>query len=535
LRQWKQSLRDAESLNDPIEYARQVCVVPDTGKPYRFTGYEYLRGPLGNLHPHVVVMKAAQLGWTVMACVRALWFVDVRRTSTLYLMPTEHDVDNFSAGRFAVLLDGSPRLKSLFTDVSNVSHKRAGVVNLYLRGSNSRSRLKSVPVGYLTIDEFDEMYEGPADVPGSSWSAVALARERLSGHRDKHELDISTPRVPATGIHVEFERSDARRFFIRCPACAKAQALEFPGNVRWRDRDPNSAAVVCRPCGRVIGPGSLRGAIAAGEWVAAHPGRDVQGYHVSQLYSPTVSVVELTRAWLGAQTSEYARQEFYNSKLGVPYLAEGAVVGPEQVARAIDSGRAMADHAQQATMGIDVGSRLHWEVAQWAGAEKCVLAAGVCESFAELARLVGQYRAHTFVIDANPERREARRLVQAFPGRGWLCFYTPTTQAVVRDDAAATVRADRTETLDAMLGRFRASPPAVRLPADVARDYGRHLGALVRHTIKDRRGEWVARYVSTGDDHFAHAANYNEIAHMLAGAPAAYHAAEPMSAGDFEW
>ena len=80
--------------------------------------------------------------------------------------------------------------------MSNVGHKRARAVNLYLRGSNSRSRLKSVPVGYLTIDEYDEMYESAEDGPGTAWNSIALARERLSGHRDKHELDLSTPRVP---------------------------------------------------------------------------------------------------------------------------------------------------------------------------------------------------------------------------------------------------------------------------------------------------------------------------------------------------
>jgi len=526
-------LRDEARGHEPLAYATRYAVVPDTGRPYRFAGYEYLRQPLADPHPHIVVMKAAQLGWTVMACVRVFWFLDVRRTSTLVLMPTEADVVNFSAGRFAVMTENSPRWQGLFTDVSNVAHKRTRSVNLYLRGSGSRSRLKSVPVGYLTIDEYDEMYEGSGETPGSAWSAVALARERLSGHRDKHELDISTPRIPQTGIHAEFEASDRHHYFIRCPACTERQALAFEANVRWSGKDAGSASIVCARCGKPFTSGGLREAIASGEWVPAHPGRDARGYHLSQLYSPTVSVQELVRAFLQSQGSQLRAQEFHNSKLGLPYVAEGARIGTELIQRCTDPSRRTSDHADAATMGVDVGGQLHWEVAEWQGDRKLLVAAGTCESFEHIARLARQYNVYALVVDANPERRQARRLAASLPGIAWLCFYGKQKAGLVRDDKAATVSVHRTEMLDATLGRFRAR--TVVMPADLPDDYARHLQALVRRTEKDRRGEYVARYYATGDDHFAHAANYNEVAHQLLGGRPTCAIAPPTVDGTFDW
>jgi hypothetical protein len=56
------------------------------------------------------------------------------------------------------------------------------------------------------------------------------------------------------------------------------------------------------------------------------------------------------------------------------------------------------------------------------------------------------------------------------------------------------------------------------LPRDVSREYRDHIKSLVRTYEKDSTGNPVARYVETGQDHFAHAQNYAEIALPLAAA-----------------
>ena len=51
----------------------------------------------------------------------------------------------------------------------------------------------------------------------------------------------------------------------------------------------------------------------------------------------------------------------------------------------------------------------------------------------------------------------------------------------------------------------------MELPLDLPFDFRKHLTAPVR-TLKEVNGQYVAEYVETGPDHYAHALNYAEIA-----------------------
>ena len=54
------------------EWAERTPVILD-GKPFSFYRHEYLRAPYEDNHPHMVEMKAAQMGLTSKAMLRAMW------------------------------------------------------------------------------------------------------------------------------------------------------------------------------------------------------------------------------------------------------------------------------------------------------------------------------------------------------------------------------------------------------------------------------------------------------------------------------
>src|SRR5262245_40944349 len=72
----------------PSVAAQELYCNPDTGAPYRFTGYEFNRSILDDMHGRVVCQKCNQVGITVVATHRAAYALDVLGLDCFYMMPT---------------------------------------------------------------------------------------------------------------------------------------------------------------------------------------------------------------------------------------------------------------------------------------------------------------------------------------------------------------------------------------------------------------------------------------------------------------
>ena len=116
------------------------------------------------------------------------------------------DAADFSASRFNPAIESSTHLTRFFSDVQNIGHKRAGNSNLFIRGSKSRSALKSIPVGLIILDELDEMPK----------ANVTLALERTAGQRKRQNLKLSTPTFNDFGINFFYNLSTQEHFFFIC-------------------------------------------------------------------------------------------------------------------------------------------------------------------------------------------------------------------------------------------------------------------------------------------------------------------------------
>ena len=206
--------------------------------------------------------------------------------------------------------------------------------------------------------------------------------------------------------------------------------------------------------------------------------------------------------------------EFFNSKLGLPYVAEGAKLEAESVFAAVEPGRAPAATSTGATMGIDVasGGLNIVEIAEWREDQKIVLEARRAR-WDELDDLMLDYSIRMCVVDALPEKSDAMEFALRWPGRVYLAYYVENLAEFYRlDDNTRTLKGDRTVALDRALGRFRTG--RVRLPKGLKslETYAGHLVAPVRVYKETAKGVPIARYVNEGPDHYAHAAAYNEFA-----------------------
>ncbi len=501
--------------------------------PYSFKYHPWCKGIMDSTAQFNTAMKAAQMGVTEVAINRAFYTIDILKKDVLYVLPTTINAGDFSSARFNSALLYSDYLSELFTDTNRINLKQAGGVNLYIRGSRGDSNLKSIPVSTLILDELDEMDQ----------KQIWLALERLSGHLEKSVWAISTPTIPKYGIHKLFEQGTQEHWIFECPRCGKQTELVWPDCVEiigdgLEDPRCHESFIKCKECKGRLEQAEKPDYLGSGNWVSDLKNRDLdhRSFYINQLYSFTVTPGDIVKAYFRGLGDESAADEFNKSKLGLPYIGEGAQLNDELIDKNIQGHTKQDTRPPQGgtrliTMGVDQGIWNYITIMDWSidkpGRDINVIAKGkllwegkrLGSEFSELDKLMHEWQVLACVIDADPEVNEARRFARRFPGYVTLCRYRrgqAGKEVSIQEDELGTPIAtvDRTNWIDAALGRFHNN--RIALPRDVSREYREHLKNLVRTYIKDESGNPQARYVRTGPDHFAHAQTYAEIALPMA-------------------
>ncbi len=498
--------------------------------PWKFKHHPWLKEMHDSKATFNVGKKSAQMGYTETVLNLTFFNIDVLRVDCLYVLPSKTpDASDFSTGRFDPALELSPYLYKMFSDVKNIGHKRAGATNLYIRGSKSRSQLKSIPVGFLVMDEVDEMVE----------KNIPLAMERQSGQLTKMAWAISTPTIPTFGIDGLYNNTTQEHFFFKCPSCSKYIELEFPKSLVITgtdlfDENLKQSHLKCLLCNSKLPHESKSDWLQTGKWIASYTDRDDRGFYIHQQYSPTVTPYALAQASIKAEYNPADEQEYWNSKGGLARTVDGAQLTDEMIKACFGNyKKGELKHDNFVTMGVDVGKWIHYEVDQWyppdyvrsdlnMEAHCKVVTMGKVRNFEDLDGLMRHYRVNFCVIDANPERRKAFEFASRFWGYVKMCFYGRGIQGkqihVNKGEngetnvGEPTITVDRTSWLDMSLGRIKSK--RIELPMDTDLEYMMHLKAQVRVYEKDQDGNPVGKYIKkdNDEDHLAHARNYAEIA-----------------------
>ena len=518
---------------------RRIMGEPFPG-PFSFTYHPWLKGMMDSAAPFNYSMKSAQVGATECLIGLAFYTIDQLKRDVLYVLPTSKNASDFSKARFNTALKLSPYLNSIFHDTNSIELKQAGSNTLYIRGSRGDSNLKSIPVSVLLLDEVDEM----------SQRAIHLALERLSGQLSKTVWGISTPTIPNYGIDKLFKDSTQEHFCFKCPCCGRRTRLVWPDCVEIigegvHDPRCKESFLKCKECGGKLPHQAKPEWLRQSDWEVGNKNGnpDIRGFAISQLYSFTVTPGELVVAHFRGFGDEAANVEFNNSKLGQPFIGDGAKVSDEDIDACIgnhtkDDARPTIGGKRIITMGVDQGRINYAEVTEWffdqystdlnVAARAKVLHESTFyeEDWHLLDELMSEWQVLACVVDTDPQVMEARRFARRFPSYVWLCRFrrgVTAKEISVSDDGdyAPIATVDRTSWFSAALGRFR-EPRRILLPRDVSMEYREHIKAPVRTYVKEggekdtkqkqHSNNMVARYISTGPDHFALARVYNEIA-----------------------
>jgi hypothetical protein len=477
---------------------RRVMGAPFNG-PYGFGRHPWCREIHDSQAAWTVAMKAAQLGVTETGINRAFFTLDQLKRDVLYVLPTTLNAGDFSKARFATALKLSPYLKDLFVDTNTVGLKSTGTNVLYIRGSRGDSNLKSIPVSELVLDEMDEM----------DTHAVWLALERLSGQVEKHILAISTPTVPKYGIHKLYLTSTQEHFRFRCPCCSRWTELVWPDCVEIIGESVNDprckeSFLKCKECKHKLEHVDKPLFLADGQWKATETNvsaEESRGFYINQLYSSTVTPGELVIAYHRGMGDEAANTEFHCSKLGLPFIGVGAQVTDGMIetclkGHTINDARPQIGGSRLITMGVDQGKTGYISVVEWLfdqapGSDINAAAIGKLlwfGKFAEddwnyLGELMREWQVLACVVDADPNVNDARRFAKKFHGYVWLTRYrrgqTAKEVSISEEETGAPfATVDRTSWLSCTLGRFKTTPPRIRLPRDISLEFREHVKTL---------------------------------------------------------
>lgn len=507
------------------------------GRPFNLDAFEPLKAIYADDCPHIVVIKPAQRGiseWAINLASYALdrgadvWTHGRKEGLNIgYIFPTKEALSDFSKERFSGLKRESDYLESIFSGeaFNAVTFKQVRNSYLYLRGGWSESALMSFPCDLMILDEYDEITPG----------ARVLARKRMNASMVRREVDISTPTIPGRGIDAMYKQSDQRYYEQPCSYCGTWNEYDFFRDVRvggaewetWKlypaiDIRRLPVTMVCPSCKAEL---SDTDRCAPGRWKALAPEiTSVRGYKIPPLAFPFVSLEEF--AVSAVDPDPEVQKQFYRADLGMPYDLAGSRVTPSmlgQLSHGLPGGLLpIFDRWRRTTMGVDIGSRLHFRIsATGPDNQRYVRAMGAVREWSDLSILMAQYRVRNCVIDALPEGHKAKEWAAEFPGRVLRAFY-PTEAALPgklwraheKDGEIidGEIQINRTMAMDLVFATIARGdehwPAAIHNNSEVVS----HLTQPVRVVVDDKRGQARATWEHVGPDHFYHACVYDLIA-----------------------
>lgn len=283
----------------------------------------------------VVVMKAAQVGWTECLNNACGYFMDQDPTTLLIIQPTLELATTWSRDRLAPMIRDTPVLTGKVADPKTRDSRNTTRQKVFpggrlaIVGANAPAGLRSRPVRVVLADEVDAY---PVSA-GSEGDPLSLAANRQITYWNRKTLVGSTPTVKgASVIEREYEASNKCRFHVPCPGCGFEQHLKW-AQVRWdkepttKAHKPETAYYLCEGCGLIWSDVDRWDAIKHGRWVAERPEvRDSIGFHIPGLLSSWMTLEDIVRKFLKARGDVEEMKAFTNNVLGETWEDEGEKV-----------------------------------------------------------------------------------------------------------------------------------------------------------------------------------------------------------------
>lgn len=455
----------------------------------------------------ISIIKPTQVGITTIMLCKVLHFAAYQNGRVMYTLPRQDDVTDLVNVRVMEIFNNSPLLESYVGEIDNIRLKKFGGSFLHFMESSVTPRM--LDVDYLVNDEVDMSDQDNLD--------QYAARLDASIYQIHHKL--STPTIHSFGIHAEYEKSDKKRWLVKCPRCNTEQEMDWDLNSRAKN---DVYWYACNHCDRKFDPEIIQN----GRWVAEYPGRFISGYAISQLMSTYISPSKIA-----FDKANMKPKNFANLRLGQPYSPTTGSISRQSIYdNCFVSQHSMEPGGDGYFMGVDQGNDLHVAIAKKEDGFLKIVRLEIVDfedGFNRVAQLMKEYGISCCVMDGLPNRHPAYQVATAFPpGRVLLAFFSEATGSMYKsNDQERKVVISKTDAYDNL--REMITESKIQL-------YGSR-GAMdkitttaIDHLANMRRDEYeqktkaggVSRrsmWVNVGADHFADAIMYMTVAADIRG------------------
>jgi hypothetical protein len=493
------------------------------GEPITFDGYEYLLQIYHDKNPNIVIKKSTQSGLSEWLSVRAI-NSSIAGRGVFYVLPTSNLVSRFVKNRIDRTLDFTPYYKGLikhspFGFSESISLKHIGRGSISFVGSNASNAFTEFTADDWITDEVDECDQ----------SNLNMAVERLSASKDPRTVKVGNPTILNFGIDSEYNKSDQKKWFLKCSSCGEWQSPDFFTNVvreveqnefvlidkDWERTSSFDAKMMCRKCHKPLYRTDK------GEWRKTIES-NISGYHISKLFSSRVPIRDLLERFEEGLTDDSKLQRFYNGDLGLAFSSSGAKLNYSMLSACKEDYAFQDGSTKPCVMGIDVGNKLHTTIGEITPESKIkTVYVGMENDKEDILDLASRFNIKAGVIDGLPEQRLSKELCARIKGM-FRCFYPAGNLKVERVDANnKIIMADRTSSLDEtkemiLLKNIMFPRNADKMEPFADDGWSEFFYELTTSTRVKNEKTGLYQWAEGGNpDHFFHSLNYLRLAKKI--------------------
>lgn len=273
----------------------------------------------------VTVMTSSQVGKTTSKENILGYIGQIDPGPTMSVEPRVEDAEDFSKDRFDPMVRDTPSLTAIFGDQktktsgSTILKKKFWGGFVKFGGANSPASLAAKSIRYLLMDEIDRF---PASA-GEEGDPIQLAIKRTNNFYNRKIFRWSTPTIKGRSkIEDAYEKSDMRRYMVKCPHCFEEIILSFK-QLRWENDDHETTVYQCQECTAIIDESIKPILLKEGRWVAEKPTKAHAGFWLNELYSPWKKWADIVKDWLDAQGDNEKLKVFINTSLAETWEIKG--------------------------------------------------------------------------------------------------------------------------------------------------------------------------------------------------------------------
>lgn len=270
----------------------------------------------------VVLMTSARVGKSTCMKIATGYFMHNDPASILWMLPTETKAREWSQSECDPMLRDVSVLRSLVKDKrkrdssNTVLMKKYTGGTLFIVGAESHTRTHGITARVYLADECARF---PVSA-GDDGDPIANGQNRVSSFGFRRKVILSsTPSVRGfCPIEREFLAGDQRYYYVRCPFenCNWLQRLVWDGLKFSTDDNRQAPEYECEACAQLIPEQYKLRMLSGGMWQPTNPEGAHKSYHISALYSTTVSWQDLRDEFVAAGKNRFLLKPFINQKLG---------------------------------------------------------------------------------------------------------------------------------------------------------------------------------------------------------------------------